>query len=268
MTTQQSALDARLSEHLVKLLLAHGVEAKQQDGQVLVGAGESRWARLTATREPDASFTRMHIDAAGPDGSIVSDSWSGFGKQPFDAASDAFEHFCLADFHVLLAGLWGLLEQDQVEYFTVTTDGGEWDLYTGAWVWRTSDPRNGMPAPAAAFTQALMEALPGLLDERRIRAGRVFVASLDGELTFEAMLDMRLDDQLEAVLRSVPLVPPSTGYASQRMFFLAVPRQGEATHVRVGRCSAVESAAIPETENRVWIGLARVRAWWAKFIRQ
>jgi Family of unknown function (DUF6348) len=237
MTTDQTALDAKLSEYLVILLRAHGVEAKQQDGQVLVGAGESRWARLTATREPGATSTQMHIDAAGPDGSIVSDSWNGLGKDPVVAENDAFERFCLGDFHVLLAGLWGLLEQDQVEHCVVVTDGGEWDLYLGPWVSRMFDPRNSMPAPDAAFADTLMEALPSLLSERRTRAGRVFVAALDGELTFEGMLDMRPNDQLEAVLRSVPLMPPSTGYSSQRMFFLAVPRQGEAAHVRVGRCS-------------------------------
>jgi len=120
-----------------------------------------------------------------------------------------------------------------------------------------SAPGNAMPAPEAAFVDALKKAAPALLRERRSHAGRVFVAALEGALTYEALVDMQPSVELEAVLRSLPLAPPPSGYASQRLFFLALPRQGRSAHVRTGRCTPATGAdAAPSPgRSRVWIGL-------------
>jgi len=257
MSSEDHALDAMLGDHLVKLLGTHGVAASRRDDVVHVGAGEARWVRLSVTREEGPSPIRLHVDAAGPDGAILSDSLNGVGEDPTAAADDAVLQFCLCDFHVLLAGLWGLLEEDQVDHYTVTTDAGPWDLYVGSWVSRMSAPGNAMPAPEAAFVDALKKAAPALLRERRSHAGRVFVAALEGALTYEALVDMQPSVELEAVLRSLPLAPPPSGYASQRLFFLALPRQGRSAHVRTGRCTPATGAdAAPSPgRSRVWIGL-------------
>ena len=136
MSSEDLGLDATLADHVVKLLGAHGVEANHRDGVVHVGAGD-HWVRLSATRESTSSVTRLHVDAAGPDGSVVADSLNGVADNPAAAANDAVLQFCVCDFHVLLAGLWGLLEEDQVDHYTVTTDAGPWDLYVGGWVSRS-----------------------------------------------------------------------------------------------------------------------------------
>ena len=257
MSSEDPVLDAKLGDHVVKLLASHGVQATHRDGVVYVGTGDARWVRLSATRESNPSVTRLDVEAAGPDGSRVVDSLNGFADDPAAAANDAALQFCLCDFHVLLAGLWGLLEEDQVDHYTVTTDAGPWDLYVGGWVSRMSAPDNVMPPPEAAFVDALKAAAPGLLRERKSHAGRVFVAAMDGALTYEALVDMQPSDELEAVLRSLPLAPPPSGYASQRLFFLALPQQGRSAHVRTGRCTPARApdAAPSPGRSRLWIGV-------------
>jgi len=262
MSSEDLVPDAMLGDHLVKLLGTHGVQASRRDGVVHVGAGEARWVRLSATRQEGPSPLRLHVDAAGPDGAVVSDSLNGVAEDPAEAADDAVLQFCLCDFHVLLAGLWGLLEEDQVDHYTVTTDAGPWDLYVGGWVSRMSAPGNTMPAPEAAFVDALLKAAPALLRERRSHAGRVFIAAMEGALTYEALVDMQPSVELEAVLRSLPLAPPPSGYASQRLFFLALPRQGRNAHVRTGRCTPARApdAAPSPGRSRLWIGLVLAMA--------
>ncbi len=259
MDTEALELDASLGSHLVKLLLDHGVQASHDAGLVLVGPDNSRWARLTATRESGSSSLQLHIDAAAPSDAILSDSLNGFGTETGLALGDALQHFCLGDFHVLLAGLWGLLEEDQVDHYTASAENGEWDLYLGAWVSRMSDPTNAMRAPETTFAKALIEAAPKVLTERRPHAGRVFLGVLDGELTYEALLDMRPSDELDKVLRSVPLKLPPEGYASQRLFFLAMPRDVGPAHARVGRCTPPNPAApgaMSRSMRDIWIALA------------
>jgi hypothetical protein len=262
MSSDDLGLDAKLGDHLVTLLGSHGVQANHRDGVVYVGTGDARWVRLSATRETNRSVIRLDVDAAGPDGSRVVDSLNGLADDPAAAANDAVLQFCVCDFHVLLAGLWGLLEEDQVDHYTVTTDVGPWDLYVGAWVSRMSAPANAMPAPEAAFVAALMAAAPALLRERRSHAGRVFVAAVAGALTYEALVDMQPSGELEAVLRSLPLAPPPSGYASQRLFFLALPRQGRSAHVRTGRCTPAGAADVAPApgRGRLWIGLTLAMA--------
>jgi hypothetical protein len=248
----------RLGDHLERLLVEHGIPATQQDGVVHVGANESQWARLTATRETESSPVQLQIDAAGPGGVVVSDSVNGWGSDAEAALGDALLHFCVGDFHVLLAGLWGLLEEDQVDHYVASTENGRWDLYFGAWVSRMSDPQKPLPAPDPTFANAVVEAAPRLLNERRPYAGRVFVGALNGELTYEALFDMQPSAALEEALRSVPLQPPTTGYASQRLFFLALPQDGEPAHARVGQCAPVVAPASASLRAtwRLWIGVA------------
>lgn len=258
--TETLGVDSTLGHHLVQLLVDHGVRASQGGGLVRVGADESRWVRLTAMRDDSSSSAvRLHIDAGGPGGVVLTDSLNGLGADAGVALTDALKHFCLGDFHVLLAGLWGILEEDQVDHFTVSTENGPWDLYFGAWVSRMSDLQNPLPAPEAAFLKAVVEACPTFLIERKARAGRMFVAVLNGELTYEALLDMEPSDDLDRVLRAVPLAPPASGYASQRLFFLALPRDGEPAHSRVGRCTPLGAPAGVEASRanlRLWMALA------------
>jgi len=254
MSATEPALDKLLGAHLVKILVAHGVEAEELDGRVVLEPGALRWARLTATLQPGPAPIQMQIEASGPDGAVVADSWYGLGDDVAVALDNAVQHFCFGDFHVLLAGLWGVLEEDQVDHYTVATDNGEWDLYLGAWVSRASDAQNVMPAPEAAFAKAFIEAAPKVLNERRIHAVRVYVGALEGDLTYEALLDMEPNDELEAVLRSVPLSPPSTGISTQRLFFLTVPRNGRSAHTRVGRCTGPYAPALaPKLTVPVWM---------------
>jgi hypothetical protein len=154
---------------------------------------------------------------------------------------------------------------DQVDHFTASTENGPWDFYFGSWVSRMSDPQNTLPAPEAAFFRAFLEACPTFLVERKARTGRIFVGVLDGELTYEALLDMEPSEDLELVLRSVPLSPPASGYASQRLFFLALPRDSGPAHTRTGRCTSIVRCTPLDApadrdalrpSSRPWIALA------------
>jgi len=237
MTAEASATDRALADYLAKLLRSHDVAASARGDRVLVDDDESRWVRLSAAPEPGAPFVRLHVDAAGPGGAVVSDSVTGWRDDVASSTQDALLHFCVGDFHVLLAGLWGVLEEDQVRHHVVSAVDGSWDLYLGSWVSRMSDPARTIVAPDAAFTEALLRIAPELLRGRRVMAGRVYVAVVRGEWTYEAMVDLQANDALDAVLRALPLVHDVVDYGSQRLFFLAVARADGPAHARVGRCA-------------------------------
>lgn len=252
-------IDTRLGDFLVRVLLDHGVAARQDGEVVRVGDDGSRWVRLLATREGrNARLVRLQVDAEGPGGVVLSDAVVGVGRDAEEASADALQQFCGSDFHVLLAGLWGVLEEDQVEHRVVATEHGSWDVYFGGWVSRWTASQDTFPCPGAAFVANVVEASPEILVERRAHVGRIFVAANDERITYEALLDMEPNERLDGLLRSVPLAPRVSGFVSHRLFFLAVPRDDGPTHTRVGRCSQFEVPRKSSSNVGRWVALAAV----------
>jgi hypothetical protein len=198
------------------------------------------------------------VEAAAADGTILLDALNGLGDDVESRINDVLMQFCLADFHVLLAGLWGLLEEDQVDHHEIVTDAGMWDLYLGPWLSRMSNPTETIRPPESDFATALLDAAARILAERKPTTGRVFVASLQGDMTYEGLIDGQPNDALETLLRSLPLEHCVTGYASQRLFFVAIPKNGGTAHRRVSRCTKVTSGPAPRRNLILAITIAAV----------
>lgn len=266
MSVEWRAIDARLSAALLGLLRDHGIDASARGDLVLVADDERRWVRINASDTGDPGAVRLHVSAAGPEGATLVDAWTGIGEDLEAALADGLRHFCAADFHVLLAGLWGLLEEDQVDHRVVDAEGGAWDLYLGAWVSRSSEPFCGLRAPARELERALEGGLGRIFRARKPHAGRVFIAVDGGARTDEGLVDMAPNEALDDLVRTLPAEGAATGYASQRLFFLALPRGEGPAHQRVGRCRpAIERPRRDETPIPVILAgmLAGVAViWW------
>lgn len=222
--------DEALNEGLLGVLRSHGVDARRDGDAVVVGPSALR-ARLALAPRPVTGGREMTLAAQSPDGVVVTDQWVALGEDANGLYRDGMQAFCTGDFHVLLAGLWGLLETDQVDH--VVVDG--WDMYLGGWVGRTSAGAS-MP-PADGFWDWWMGAVPGLLEGPGTRWVRLFVGSLNGERTHEVLVDGVARPDLEAGLAACGWVPTATGYASRRLFVVLRRQASGPNHERTGTCA-------------------------------
>jgi hypothetical protein len=262
MTQRHISLAATSAQHLLRLLDGHKIHARFDGTNVLVEGDASRWVRFAAELPEHSNVLRLHVDAAGPGNTILSDSLNGFGDDIEQQLSDVLVHFCISDFHVFLAALWGVLEEDQVDYHFVVTDAGAWNLYLGAWFTRRTTEHDTMAPPVTDFANELISRASTILSERKPSTGRVFVAAREGVMTYEALIDGESNPALEELLRQLPLEHAQTGYASQRLFFIAIPNDGIPPHRRVSRCT--HSRSVPPNprakDNRamLWVLVAGV----------
>lgn len=218
-----------LNEALVEMLTRHEVEARVARGGVLVGPRRLR-AQMYLESAPVAGGRLVGITAESPDGTPVEDHWVAGGADAHATFRDGMQAFSSGDFHVLLAGLWGLLETDKVDHQVV----GDWDLYMGAWVGRAS--RGASMAAPDAFQGWWKGVVPRLLDGPETRSIRIFASAMNRQMTYEVVVDGQARADLQAELAGCGWVPPAEGYASQRMFMLLRKRHGGPSHDRVGAC--------------------------------
>lgn len=165
----------------------------------------------------------------------VRDLWAGIGGNTTESVKQGLAAFCLQDFHVLLATHGGLLETDQVDHEVFKRDGATWDLYTGALVGRNSE--HGIVRLALDWT-AVVSTISQVVSGQ-VHALRLFVSALNGEVTYEALLDGEECPALLQLLRMTPLEAPEHGYGSQRLFACAVARAfDQPTHLVQGICQS------------------------------
>jgi len=222
-----------LNSHLVRLLDAHGVAAAVSDGIVFVEPNNAT-AVLEAERTNPHSLL-LSLRATSPDGVVLPDLWAGLGSEDPPAIRDGLDAFCRGSFHVYLAATWGVLETDQVDHVEITSLERVWDVYVGGVVGRTSDSAS-LPVPA--FWEPLLEAIEQVLAEGDSSVvGRLYAHHINAKMTFEALVNGEQDGVMEAFWRALPWQPSESGFASQRMVWIAVPRRGDKpAHTQVGRC--------------------------------
>lgn len=221
-----------LAPILIELLVGHGVAAELREGVVFVPSTGS-WANLWMTGS-DGRSARMELRASTADGGVVIDRWAAFGADDDAARADGLRSFCSSVFHVALAGLWGVLERDQVEHGVAEVAGATWDVYEGPCTRRVSDGVTGLDLPREVL-DAVLAALHARLSEGSTHALRLYVAFLNGVMTTEVVIDDELAPDVAESVAAAPWIRPETGFASLRWFVLARRRDG-------GPCHLVERA--------------------------
>lgn len=220
-----------LRQELVDLLAGHDVRAEVRDDAVLV-VEVDRWANLWMSRSPAGRFI-VELRTTAPEGVVVADRWAALGDDPKSAARDGLESFCRCGFHVVLAALWGVLETDQVDHEVREVGGQDWDVYLGPYTGRASAGTARLDAPLA-LADRVLAALDGHLGVGSTHAMRVYVASVNGAVTVEGLVDDRVSPAVEAAVAAAGWTFPPCGFASLRWFVIA-RRRDEAPAHRVTR---------------------------------
>lgn len=226
-------LAPRLAGYLRDLLHAHDTAASIEGPFVRVTEADLLARFVLLDERP--GLVQLGVEAQVPGGDWLADSWLGVGEDLEVSIPEGLAAFCASDFHVLLAGLWGLLETDQVDHYEEDLPSGRWDVYVGPWVSRWIEQAR-LAVPGDAW-EVIRATLVKLLTERRHHWARLFVGGNGEQTAFEALWDGHPDSRLETLLRSMDWALPDAGYASQRLFVLAVPNEGTPAHRRVGHCT-------------------------------
>lgn len=234
-SSPEGRVEHDLNHILVDLLDGHGVTAHRQGAVVLVGE-HGRSARLSATPSPPSGLL-LSITAESR-GDTIQDLWLGIGSDTDTAIREGIGLLCLSSFHVILAAAWGILERDQVDHQALqAADGHWWDLYVGPTVSRASQDAR-LDAPD--LIGPLIGVVRSSLTVRKARWGRLYAGGLNGELTLDGLLDSEPHEPSTRMLTELDWRGTASGFASQRLFWAAVPRDGEAPAHQIDRnCGAV-----------------------------
>jgi hypothetical protein len=203
---------------LVDLLARHGVAATLRD-EIVYLPDLDRWANLWNSR-PEGGTAVVEVRATTQGRRVLSDTCAAVGTTPDQSRVDGLRAFCQGSFHVLLAAAWGVLERDQVDHEIRRVAGNDWDVFVGPCVLRTGSGVQPLAIPSSLFDDVL-RVLERHLQDREVHTVRVFVASVNGSVTVEGIVDDQSDTDLEAVVHEAAWSFPAEGYASARWFLAA-----------------------------------------------
>ena len=223
----------RLSQHLVHLLNGHRVDAELRDGLVWIPSVD-RWASLVMYASRPGTWlmeVRVTVDAT----TVLVDRWGAVGTSENEAVADGLSSFCTSGFHVLLAALWGVLETDQVDHEVRTVGVDTWDLYLGPFTTRVSRNVEPLVAPDS-LADAVLAAMDALPSSEATRMVRIYVASIDGDVTYEAVSNDEESEPLRRAVVDAGWSFPTRGFASLRWFLVARRRTSGPAHSIARTC--------------------------------
>ncbi len=176
-----------LADFLEKILEAHGLPASRSGDRVSVG--ESGPA-LSGVWEPGADSEtagRLDIEVTLEDGRVIRESFAGIGEE-IDACRDALHNFICGSLHVILAALWGRIDQQQIVVEDWELASGRCRAYIGGFTARQAEGCD-IAIPEDAF-----EAIAAALKDETLGAGlhwvRTFFCNMGNQETCaEALLD-------------------------------------------------------------------------------
>lgn len=139
---------------------------------------------------------------------------------------NAFENFAVNSFHVLLAAIWHKNDPDQVTTEQWMIGGQPFTAYIGNFGTRASE--NGESHVPGELFPAIERAVKSLQLSGDTHWARFFFCNLNGEQTFEALLDNREWEGGLICLKSIPWMQ-CAGYYSVRLFMVLRAEGGAMT---------------------------------------
>jgi hypothetical protein len=184
------------NDELKRLLSAHGLSCAEEQGWLLPNGN---LPGLRAIWHPSSEIGRasgrLDIHAFLGQGTIIEECFAGRSGSESEDFAAAMQNFAVNSFHVLLSGLFDVLEPEQVTVERWNIGGKAYTAHIGNFGLRASsgvEPK--VPKELFSAIEAAVLAEPLGLPTHWVR---IFFANLNGEQTFEALLDNQGWDRAE-----------------------------------------------------------------------
>lgn len=168
---------------LKRLLERHGLDCVVENDWVVPNATLPAIRGLWYPYEVNGV---LNIQVLIKDGLVVEECFAGLGEG-LQAFRDAFHNFMVNSLHVLLAALWGANDPEQVTTEQWRIGDKEFTAYIGNFGTRASEGTH------PAIPDGLFEAIERAVKKQALPGNyhwvRTFFCNLNGEWTFEALLD-------------------------------------------------------------------------------
>jgi hypothetical protein len=203
-----------LNAELADLLTGHRVSARVV-GDLVELPDAGTWADLRLHETAPGRFL-MEVRTAAPGGPVLVDTWAAWGTSRDEARRDGLRAFCQGTFHVLLAAVWGVLENDQAFHEVRTVHGQDWDVYLGPLVNRRSAEAAVLVAPAG-FADAVLGTLDSRMQGPDAHVVRIYHAVSQGQaMVTEALWDGEPFIELQAQVAAAGWEAGTVGFTSAR----------------------------------------------------
>ncbi|KAF7786943.1 hypothetical protein PRUB_a3766 [Pseudoalteromonas rubra] len=204
-----------LKEYISELLQAHDVPFHTENEWV-IPYGELPAIRATwYQRETSGVF---EVDVLLEGGRIINECFSGFGIGK-EGILNGLENFCVNSLHVFLSAFWKKHDPEQVEIENWQINGDNYTAFIGNFGTKaTTGVDVSMP-------QGLFESIESTIKSEVLGSDicwfRVFIGSVSGNLTFEALKENEVWENGASMLKTLHWEKPE-GYYSVRNFIVLV----------------------------------------------
>jgi Family of unknown function (DUF6348) len=170
-----------LKQYLCELFEAHDVPFHIENEWV-VPYGNLPAIRATWFQKEGSGVFEVEVLLAGD--RIINECFAGFGNGQ-EGILSGFENFCVNSFHVFLSAFWKKHEEEQVKLESWSIGGETYQAFIGNFGTRAA--AGVVPKiPERLFEQIEKTITQERLDEK-VSWFRIFVASVSGQLIFEAL---------------------------------------------------------------------------------
>lgn len=209
---------------LQELLAAHGVTTQvEADGWLSTGGSYPACRAYVGkpTFVNGRCSLRLDVEIYLTAERCLIESFGDFGEDANAAFHSSMRNFCSGSLHVLLGGLWGIEEPEQVLIEHCQSQGRRWELHLGNIIQKA---HGGIDFPPTPNLLAILEELIGQSHfSPEIHWGRLYYANMPGrDNTVEVLLDNEPWEAGEVAFRKAEW-PAMSSFYSARMFWMLVP---------------------------------------------
>lgn len=207
--------EINVQDVLLEVMTEHGLDCAVQEGWVLPNG------TLPAIRAywfPRESSGRLDVQVLIEPNVVVEECFAGVGEGNA-ALGDALKNFMFNSLHVFLSAFWGKTDEDQVLVESLTLGGTQYVAHIGNVGVRAS--AGVEVSPPKELLESIISALREESCFPQVGWCRVFFASVNGEPTYEALLNNEVWPRGLEALRPLGW-PTSSGFYSFRNFIMCV----------------------------------------------
>jgi Family of unknown function (DUF6348) len=209
--TQNKILDTTTA--LKMIFQAHGIACATHEDWVLPGGNVPA---VRAVWHPRSGFGQLDIQVLIKPGVIIEECFAGIGEWE-NGLHDALRNFLVNSLHVLLTAFWGVESGDNVTVETWEISGKSYRAYIGNIGTRASE---GVYVPIPdnflSEAEAVVKLEPLQSDTHWVRT---FFSNINGEQTFEALIDNKYWENGMDCLKNIPWTKRE-GYYTIRHFLV------------------------------------------------
>jgi len=205
--------DLQPTQDLQHILAHHGLQTEEYNGWLVANGN---FPAIRAQWTPGPSNGRLDIHLRLASGATIEEAFAGIGTGQA-GMRNGLQNFMQNSLHVLLAGFWQITDPDQVAITNWEISGRTYTAYSGYLVTRATDGVD------VEIPQATLDVIDQAILNEKLTSDthwvRTFFANVNGQFTFESLLDNEPWDNGEAAVRSLPW-KACDGYYSARQFIL------------------------------------------------